>query len=552
VALAQQSSPNAAGSNNVASARGVVTGDVTIDTASCGSTYLLGGSAFFTVTVPAAGQFPVGCTIRLWNVDPLPFYDTATFLGVIADTTLVVRSGSGPSQVGEALAHAGIAAGTTITACPAPGCGSIGTYSISNPQRLAVATFTGTASGVYLSAASVAGTITIGDEISGSGIPADTVITGQASGTPGGAGIYITNVPTTAAANPVTSIPRITFYGFSGGRGKAIAGLVAKMLYPGQDITITSMGSAGWAQPLMAPRWQLLPSYGHVRFFISPTGSDTAGDGLGGCVAGKPFATLNAVANFIGTQIDLRGDDPVTVQFCPGAYGPGTQQTHFATELPGRNGGAGIRFTGSPGPPENCPSSAAVTLEANESEAVFDTELPYVWILVDCLTLTTQGAAVIEANRGSWIALSTGLAFGVKKASTGQQILALNGGHIVLDSNTILSVFGDERGIGAFLGLGAGALFTNMGGASSGVIWNGGAAMDFKYRSAFSAGQGAVLDLANAVLAVNGSLNGYSAEADESWVYSQTAIPGTKGVALTNGACISGALNQCAGPSPPH
>jgi hypothetical protein len=56
---------------------------------------------------------------------------------------------------------------------------------------------------------SVFGVITVGDTISGTGIPAGTTITGQTSGTTGGAGVYTTSVATTASAAAVTRTPTI-------------------------------------------------------------------------------------------------------------------------------------------------------------------------------------------------------------------------------------------------------------------------------------------------------------------------------------------------------
>ncbi len=71
------------------------------------------------------------------------------------------------------------------------------------------ATFTATGSGTNLTVSSVAGVITIGDTISGTGIPAGTTITAQTSGTPGGAGAYTTSVATTASAATVTRTPTV-------------------------------------------------------------------------------------------------------------------------------------------------------------------------------------------------------------------------------------------------------------------------------------------------------------------------------------------------------
>ena len=67
------------------------------------------------------------------------------------------------------------------------------------------ATFTATGSGTNLTTSAVTGLISIGDTISGTGVPAGTTILSQTSGTTGGAGVYVTSVATTASAATVTS-----------------------------------------------------------------------------------------------------------------------------------------------------------------------------------------------------------------------------------------------------------------------------------------------------------------------------------------------------------
>lgn len=67
------------------------------------------------------------------------------------------------------------------------------------------ASFTGTGSGTTLTASSVTGFITVGDIISGTGVPAGTTITGLGTGT-GGAGTYTTSNVTTASAAAITGI----------------------------------------------------------------------------------------------------------------------------------------------------------------------------------------------------------------------------------------------------------------------------------------------------------------------------------------------------------
>jgi hypothetical protein len=74
----------------------------------------------------------------------------------------------------------------------------------------ASATFTGNSSGTTLTASSVTGTIdsaTFPCPISGTGVVLDTVILSQSSGTPGGAGNYITDIASTCSGDTVTTHP---------------------------------------------------------------------------------------------------------------------------------------------------------------------------------------------------------------------------------------------------------------------------------------------------------------------------------------------------------
>ncbi|MES2351897.1 MAG: hypothetical protein V4641_30360 [Pseudomonadota bacterium] len=66
-------------------------------------------------------------------------------------------------------------------------------------------TFTATGSGTNLTTSAVTGLISVGDTISGTGVPVGTTIVSQTSGTTGGAGVYVTSVATTASAATVTS-----------------------------------------------------------------------------------------------------------------------------------------------------------------------------------------------------------------------------------------------------------------------------------------------------------------------------------------------------------
>jgi hypothetical protein len=94
--------------------------------------------------------------------------------------------------------------GTFITSF-GTGSGGVGTYNINNTQTVSGATFTGTGSGTNLTASAVTGLIGIGDVITGTGVPANTSIISQTSGTTGGAGVYVTSNATTSSSAALTA-----------------------------------------------------------------------------------------------------------------------------------------------------------------------------------------------------------------------------------------------------------------------------------------------------------------------------------------------------------
>lgn len=138
----------------------------------------------------------------------------AVVVGSISGPTLNVTAvTSGTLVVGQWISggdsSASISLGTTITAFVS-GVGGVGSYTISNPQTIAGATFTGNGSGNNLTTSVVTGVIGIGDVIAGTGVPTGTTIQSQTAGTPGGAGVYVTSHPTTSSGAALTAGVSIT------------------------------------------------------------------------------------------------------------------------------------------------------------------------------------------------------------------------------------------------------------------------------------------------------------------------------------------------------
>lgn len=129
----------------------------------------------------------------------------ATFIGTgtgSSSITFIASSVNGVINIGDILRGTGVSAGTTIVNGPIGG--GTGTYTTSIATTLS-ATNGPTLNTVTLSTnlpvASVAGFITLGDTVIGTGIPSGTTIVSQMSGTTGGNGVYITSVPTTATGS---------------------------------------------------------------------------------------------------------------------------------------------------------------------------------------------------------------------------------------------------------------------------------------------------------------------------------------------------------------
>ena len=137
-------------------------------------------------------------------------------------TTLTMTNVSGSIAIGATVVGPGIPVGTVIlqqTSGPAGGAGVYLTNQATTATAAAlafiapatppaVATAIGASTGTTsLTTTAVTGTIVIGSTLSGQGVPAQTIILNQQSGTPGGAGVYTTSQITTVPTQPVAFVP---------------------------------------------------------------------------------------------------------------------------------------------------------------------------------------------------------------------------------------------------------------------------------------------------------------------------------------------------------
>jgi hypothetical protein len=94
---------------------------------------------------------------------------------------------------------------TGLREVPAGFCSLTSMSSSKGLSSCLMASFTGSGSGSNLTATAVSGMILPGEVAAGTGVPTGTLILSQTSGTPGGAGIYVTSSPTTSNSASLTA-----------------------------------------------------------------------------------------------------------------------------------------------------------------------------------------------------------------------------------------------------------------------------------------------------------------------------------------------------------
>lgn len=120
----------------------------------------------------------------------------ATFTATATGNQLAVTAVTGVLSIGDTISGTGVPAGTTIIAGPAAG--GAGTYTTSVVTTAAAATVT--SFGVVLNVTAATGLFAVGDAVTGTGVPALATIESQVSGPVGGVGLYTLNIPATAYA----------------------------------------------------------------------------------------------------------------------------------------------------------------------------------------------------------------------------------------------------------------------------------------------------------------------------------------------------------------
>lgn len=151
----------------------------------------------------------------------------ATFTASGSGTNLTVSAVTGVLSVGETLSGTGIPAGTTIVSQTSGTTGGAGVYVTSQATTISAAT--ATSFGNVLTVTAVAsGSLDLGESVTGTGIPAGAVLASQISGATGGVGVYALSVPATAyaASTTVTSVGGVAATGWKAQSAAAVGELV--------------------------------------------------------------------------------------------------------------------------------------------------------------------------------------------------------------------------------------------------------------------------------------------------------------------------------------
>lgn len=273
----------------------------------CGAfAWLSGNTAVSHGTYP---QAPAGfcgkqlqATITTWLAEsglliqagnPVTLYNQGDFWAL--------NTGSGASTVGATI-YATYGTGAATSGSAAPGASVTGSIGGSVTASIG-STSTGTGSGTDLTLSSLTGYVSIGDVISGTGVPVGTTIVSQTSGTTGLAGVYVTSGATTASSATITTFGTVL----------NVTAVGSGTLQPGDIISGTGIPSGATIVAPISPA-----TTGTGKYTIDTAASAYAAGttvtslstvmvvtavGSGTLVVGMPVTGSNVTANSIITAL---------------------------------------------------------------------------------------------------------------------------------------------------------------------------------------------------------------------------------------------------------
>lgn len=244
--------------------------------------------ALITIYLATASMLvPVGFPVTLYNagdfwarnLGPAALTRGATVFAGFADGGVYSSAPTGASATGSI--------GSTNTA--AIGSTSTGTVVATNPNQITIS--------------AVTGVLSVGDTITGVGIPANTAITAQISGTAGAAGVYQVSNQITASAVTITTFGVVLVVSVSTALisiGDTVAGGAG---FPTAAVVVSQIsGTAGGAGSyvLSAPATQYVASATGVTTFGSVLNITAVASGV--LALGMPITGTNMPATSLASQ----------------------------------------------------------------------------------------------------------------------------------------------------------------------------------------------------------------------------------------------------------
>ena len=148
-------------------------------------TYGVPASDFGAITY-YSGFGTVGPTLNSFSGYLVGDQITASISGTTMTVTASTLNGL---QAGAILSGTGILPGTTIISQIGGAPGGVGTYTVQPAQTAASTTVTATGYNLIITNV-LGGTLSVGDTVTGTGMPPNTTVVSQVSGVPGGVGVY--------------------------------------------------------------------------------------------------------------------------------------------------------------------------------------------------------------------------------------------------------------------------------------------------------------------------------------------------------------------------
>lgn len=206
-------------------------------------------------------------------------------------------TGANAAAIGDAI-YATYADGSITAGAAATGASVTGSIGATMTAAIG-STFTATGTGTSLAVTAITGYLSVGDTISGTGVPAGTTIVAQVSGTAGSNGTYTTSTATTASAATVTSfgtvinVTAITGY-LSVGDTLSTGGVVTAQL----SGTAGSTGRYSFSVPATAYTASgTVTAYGTV---LNVTAVSSGTLAIGDPVSGSGVPSNAVISSFIG------------------------------------------------------------------------------------------------------------------------------------------------------------------------------------------------------------------------------------------------------------